>query len=166
MRSSHFAKSQTFTFSASPEFVAEVKNLIQEPFSRAVVKGLQLYLEDQGLGAGRRIRVRHCLGSLTETLEFHGVWIVNPESCISFGPVSQSEPTKSPTSWWAAGLTTTRCFIWFCGSDKEGLVRGEFDYRMQHQSELGQPTFWIVPTEVYDSIRRMAGSLMPALWLE
>src|ERR1700733_13674784 len=75
-------KSQTFTFSANPDFIDEVKQYLREPFSNAVVKGLRLYLEREDSGWGKAVILRHRLGTLEEMLEFTGRWIIPPDQPI------------------------------------------------------------------------------------
>ena len=162
-------KSRTFTFSANPDFIEEVKQHLREPFSNAVVKGLRLYLEGEDSGWGTSVTLRHRLGTLVETLEFTGRWIVPPDQPIEAAVESEvldrtSSVADTPTGnghrvWWSAALTRKRSFIWFYSARRDGLTAGEFEYLVQEKSQLHAPGFWIVSSSVYEHVRKMASPL-------
>jgi hypothetical protein len=166
-------KSRTFTFSANPDFIEEVKQHLQEPFSNAVVKGLRLYLEREDSGWGTSVTLQRRLGTLVETLEFTGRWIVPPDQPIeaavddsildgtsSVAPIADAKG-NAHRIWWSAALTRKRSFIWFYSARKDGLTAGEFEYSVQKKSDLHSRGFWIVPASIYEQVRKTASPLPP-----
>jgi hypothetical protein len=169
---------RSFSFSARPTFVNEVKSVVEGSFSRAVVDGLALVLERSRARGYDRIQVLHRLGSLLEPLELFGRWVVAPDRPLMFlrpagmpdtsadanstdGVPELLQDDMSRCEWWAAAVTIDRDFIWFCALDDDGLTSGDYTYFVQSAADLHLSSFWIVPNEIYNSVRRKAGAMLP-----